>query len=66
MRAQVGIAGLALGGGLGILGRSHGLTADQLLGARRLADGRIVEAGERSEPDLFWALGAPAAASSAP
>ena len=29
----VGIAGLTLGGGLGILGRSHGLTADQLVGA---------------------------------
>src|SRR6266508_3817243 len=27
----VGIAGLTLGGGLGILGRSHGLTADQLV-----------------------------------
>jgi FAD/FMN-containing dehydrogenase len=54
---EVGIAGLALGGGLGILGRSHGLTADQLLGARVvLAGGRIVEADERSEPDLFWAL----------
>ena len=54
---EVGIAGLALGGGLGILGRSHGLTADQLLGASVvLADGRIVEAGEQREPDLFWAL----------
>ena len=64
---EVGIAGLALGGGLGILGRSHGLTADQLLGASLvLADGRIVEAGEQREPDLFWALGAPAAANSAP
>jgi FAD/FMN-containing dehydrogenase len=54
---EVGIAGLALGGGLGILGRSHGLTADQLLGARVvLADGRIVESDEQREPDLFWAL----------
>ena len=54
---EVGIAGLALGGGLGILGRSHGLTADQLVGACVvLADGRVVEAGEQSEPDLLWAL----------
>ncbi len=54
---EVGIAGLTLGGGLGILGRLQGLTADQLLGARVvLADERVVEASERSEPDLFWAL----------
>lgn len=53
----VGIAGLALGGGLGILGRSQGLTADQLLAARVvLADGRIVACGEHQNEDLFWAL----------
>jgi FAD/FMN-containing dehydrogenase len=54
---EVGIAGLTLGGGLGILGRLHGLTADSLLAARVvLADGTAVEAGEASEPELFWGL----------
>lgn len=53
----VGIAGLTLGGGLGILGRSHGLTADQLVTARAvLADGRIVDCDEDRHEDLFWAL----------
>jgi FAD/FMN-containing dehydrogenase len=53
----VGIAGLTLGGGLGILGRSHGLTCDQLRRARVvLADGRIVECDEQHHPDLFWGL----------
>jgi FAD/FMN-containing dehydrogenase len=53
----VGIAGLALGGGLGILGRSHGLTADQLVATRAVvADGRIVDCDEHRHQDLFWAL----------
>ena len=53
----VGIAGLTLGGGLGILGRSRGLTSDQLVGARAvLADGGIVECDEHRQADLFWAL----------
>jgi FAD/FMN-containing dehydrogenase len=54
---EVGIAGLTLGGGLGILGRSHGLTSDHLLMAQVvLADGRVVECDERHHEELFWAL----------
>jgi FAD binding domain len=53
----VGIAGLTLGGGIGILGRKYGLTCDHLLRAQIvLADGRIVESDERQHGDLFWAL----------
>ena len=54
---SVGIAGLTLGGGLGILGRTYGLTSDQLVEAQVvLADGRVVDCDERRDPDLFWAL----------
>jgi FAD/FMN-containing dehydrogenase len=54
---SVGIAGLTLGGGLGILGRRYGLTSDHLLGAQIvLADGRVVECDEHHDQDLFWAL----------
>jgi hypothetical protein len=53
----VGIAGLTLGGGLGILGRTYGLTSDQLVQAQVVvADGRIVECDERRDEGLFWAL----------
>jgi FAD/FMN-containing dehydrogenase len=54
---SVGIAGLTLGGGLGILGRKHGLTCDHLLGAQVvLADGRVVDCDEQHDGELFWAL----------
>ncbi len=53
----VGIAGLTLGGGLGILGRKYGLTSDQLVGAQVvLADGRVVDCDDHQHADLFWAL----------
>ena len=53
----VGIAGLTLGGGLGILGRTYGLTSDRLVRAQVvLADGRVVDCDERREEGLFWAL----------
>jgi hypothetical protein len=55
--ATVGIGGQALGGGLGLLGRSRGLTSDQLVAAEVvLADGRVVECDEQRHQDLFWAL----------
>ena len=53
----VGITGLTLGGGIGLLGRKHGLTCDRLAGARVvLADGSVVDCDHDDEPDLFWAL----------
>jgi FAD binding domain/Berberine and berberine like len=55
--ATVGIGGQALGGGLGLLGRSRGLTSDQLVAAEVvLADGRVVECDEQRHDDLFWTL----------
>ena len=55
--ATVGIGGQALGGGLGLLGRSRGLTSDRLVAAQVvLADGRVVECDEQRHEDLFWAL----------
>ena len=54
---DVGIAGLALGGGLGILGRQHGLTSDAVRAAEVvLADGSVVECDEQRHADLLWAL----------
>jgi FAD/FMN-containing dehydrogenase len=53
----VGIAGLTVGGGLGLLGRRHGLTCDALVGAQvALAGGRRVDCDADQEPELFWAL----------
>jgi FAD/FMN-containing dehydrogenase len=55
--ATVGIGGQVLGGGLGLLGRSRGLTSDQVVASQVvLADGRVVECDEQRHEDLFWAL----------
>lgn len=53
----VGIAGLTLGGGLGVLGRVHGLTSDAVRAAEVvLADGRVIDCAADRDADLFWAL----------
>jgi FAD/FMN-containing dehydrogenase len=53
----VGIAGVALLGGMGFLHRRLGLTIDSLLAAQVVtADGTIVETTVDEHPDLFWAL----------
>ncbi|WP_320783007.1 FAD-binding oxidoreductase [Streptomyces sp. CRN 30] len=52
----VGMAGLALGGGLGFNDRKWGMTCDRLAETRLvLPDGSLVRASERENADLFWA-----------
>lgn len=54
---SVGVGGLTLGGGIGYLARTFGLTIDSLVGATVvLPSGEVVEASETEHPDLFWAL----------
>ncbi len=55
--STTGVAGLTLGGGFGYLSRKHGLTIDNLLSADIVtANGELVTASERENPDLFWAI----------
>jgi len=55
--ASVGIGGLTLGGGVGYLGRKHGLTIDALLAADVVtAGGKRLRADPETNPDLFWAI----------
>ena len=55
--STVGVAGYTLGGGTGYLARTHGLAADNLLGADVVtATGELVRASETENPELFWGI----------
>src|SRR6516225_3730585 len=55
--SSTGVGGLTLGGCIGYLARTFGLTIDNLLEVDMvLADGRFVTANSRENPDLFWAV----------
>ncbi len=54
---DVGVVGYSLGGGIGWLGRKHGIQANAVTAIELVtADGELVRADAESEPDLFWAL----------
>ncbi|TDD92193.1 FAD-binding oxidoreductase [Actinomadura darangshiensis] len=52
----VGVAGLTLGGGLGVTSRAYGLSCDVLESVQVVtADGRVLTCDARQNADLFWA-----------
>jgi FAD/FMN-containing dehydrogenase len=55
--STTGIAGLTLGGGIGVLMRKHGLACDNLRSVDVVtADGSLRTASTSENADLFWAL----------
>jgi FAD/FMN-containing dehydrogenase len=55
--SETGVAGLALGGGIGWFSRKHGLTCDQFVSLKLvLASGEVIEVNAAQHADLFWAL----------
>ncbi len=55
--SETGVAGLALGGGIGWFSRKYGLTCDQFVSLEVvLASGEVIEVSADQHPDLFWAL----------
>ena len=53
----VGLAGLTLGGGQGVTGRTHGLSTDQVVEMKMInAAGDEMVINSEAHQDLFWAL----------
>jgi FAD/FMN-containing dehydrogenase len=54
---HIGVTGYSLGGGLGFYARKLGLAANSVLAVELVtADGEVVRADARTNPELFWAL----------
>jgi FAD/FMN-containing dehydrogenase len=52
----VGVAGLTLGGGVGVLSRAYGLTSDHLEAVQIVtADGKVRDCDAQHDSDLLWA-----------
>jgi FAD/FMN-containing dehydrogenase len=57
INSTTGIAGLTLGGGFGWLTHEYGMTIDNLVAVDIIgADGKMLPASEKENPDLFWAI----------
>jgi FAD/FMN-containing dehydrogenase len=55
--STTGVGGLTLGGGIGHLTRTYGLTIDSILSVDMvLANGKFVIASPKENSDLFWAI----------
>jgi len=57
VNSDTGLIGLTLGGGIGRLGRKHGLSCDNMVSAEIVtADGQLLNASDHENADLFWGL----------